>query len=204
MRRVVLTVFAIFRQEALGLLPSWPIWPCFGVILSTRYYRSVQDLRKTPTPVATPIIRRSPRSLISLIPKHWRRNTKSLMREDRAVRRPVPAGRAVVTGPRRRAFLALLAAKDIAKGRLRRAGYPWSPLLLCGRRLVGVALGRVCCCCRCCCWGPAVRGCWGYTQGVGLLPRLDAGAEVFESLLEFCYPGRFRSFSFAWGRWYLC
>lgn len=152
----MLTVLAIFSQEALSLLPSRPLWLCFGAVLSTRYYRSVQDLRKTPTPVATPIIR-STRSLISLIPKHWRRNTKRLMREHRTVRRPVPAGRAVVTGPGRRAFLALLAAEDVAKGRLRRARDPCSSLLLGGRRLAGVSLGRGwCCCCCCCCWGPAV------------------------------------------------
>lgn len=166
----MLTVLAIFSQEALSLLSSRPLWLCFGAVLSTRYYRSVQDLRKTPTPVATPIIRRSTRSLISLIPKHWRRNTKRLMREHRAVRRPVPADRAVVTGPCRRAFLAFLAAEDVAKGRLRRAGYPCPPLLLCGRWLTRVSLGRGWCCCCCCCWGPAVRGCWSYTQCVGLLP----------------------------------
>lgn len=70
--------------------------------------------------------------------------------------------------------VSLLAAKDVPKGRLRRADLP--PPLLGGRRQVGVGRRR--------CWGLAFRWRRGPALGVGLLllPGLDAGAEVLESL----------------------
>jgi len=132
----------------LGLPPLGPFRPSFGATLRARRHRSVKELRKTTIPDIPPVYgERSPGGLITVIPKHRRRNTKRLVREHRAVRRPVvrAGGRTVLMGGPGRRALALLTAKDVAEGRLRRAVRPCPPLFLGLRRQAGVALGRACC-----------------------------------------------------------